>query len=76
MPITVTRLTPSFAARIDGADIGRPLDEATWAAIRAAFDEHSVLLFRGAGLDDETQVAFSLRFGALEVTRKIGRAHV
>ena len=43
MPITVTRLSPCFAARIDGADISRPLDEATWAAIRAAFDEHSVL---------------------------------
>ncbi len=74
MPITVTRLTPSFAARIDGADIRRPLDEPTWAAIRDAFDEHSVLLFRGAGLDDETQVAFSRRFGALEVTRSMNPA--
>jgi alpha-ketoglutarate-dependent 2,4-dichlorophenoxyacetate dioxygenase len=74
MPITVTRLSPCFAARIDGADICRPLDEATWAAIRAALDEHSVLLFRGAGLDDETQVAFSRRFGALEVTRSMNPA--
>ena len=74
MPITVTRLGPCFAARVDGADIRGPLDEATWAAIRAAFDEHSVLLFRGAGLDDETQVAFSLRFGALEVTRSMNPA--
>jgi alpha-ketoglutarate-dependent 2,4-dichlorophenoxyacetate dioxygenase len=73
-PITVTRLTTAFAARIDGADIARPLDEPTWAAIRAAFDEHSVLLFRGAGLDDEAQVAFSLRFGALEVTRSMNPA--
>jgi alpha-ketoglutarate-dependent 2,4-dichlorophenoxyacetate dioxygenase len=74
MPITVTHLSPGFAARIDGADISRPLDDATWAAIRAAFDEHSVLLFRGAALDDETQVAFSLRFGALEVTRSMNPA--
>ena len=74
MPITVTRLSPCFAARIDGADISRPLDAATWTAIRAAFDEHSVLLFRGAHLDDETQVAFSLRFGALEVTRSMNPA--
>ena len=74
MPITVTHLSPGFAARIDGADIGRPLDDATWAATRAAFDEHSVLLFRGAALDDETQVAFSLRFGALEVTRSMNPA--
>ena len=74
MPITVSRLSPCFAAQIDGADISRPLDDATWAAIRAAFDEHSVLLFRGAALDDETQVAFSLRFGALEVTRSMNPA--
>src|SRR4026208_1678708 len=73
-PITVTRLSPCFAARIDGADIARPLDDDTWRVIRAAFDEHSVLLFRGAGLDDETQVAFSLRFGALEVTRSMNPA--
>ena len=33
-----------------------------------------MLLFRGAGLDDETQVAFSLRFGALEVTRSMNPA--
>ena len=53
MAIAVTRLTPCFAARIDGADITRPLDDTTWAAIRAAFEEHSVLLFRGQPLDDE-----------------------
>ena len=47
MAITVTRLTPCFAARIGGADITRPLDEATWSQIRAAFDEHSVLVFGG-----------------------------
>ena len=38
MTITITRLTPSFAARIDGADITQPVDDPTWAEIRAAFD--------------------------------------
>ncbi len=71
MTIVVTRLTPAFAARIDGADITRPVDDSTWAEIRAAFDEHSVLLFRGQPLDDETQIAFSRRFGSLEVTRSM-----
>src|SRR5206468_6003583 len=68
MTIKVTRLTPAFAARIDGADITQPVDDSTWAEIRAAFDEHSVLLFRGQPLDDEQQIAFSRRFGSLEVT--------
>jgi alpha-ketoglutarate-dependent 2,4-dichlorophenoxyacetate dioxygenase len=74
MTITVTRLTPSFAARIDGADITRPVDDSTWADIRAAFEEHSVLLFRGQPLDDDRQIAFSRRFGALEVTRSMNPA--
>ena len=72
--IAVTRLAPHFAARVDGADITRPLDDATWAAIRAAFEEHSVLLFRGRPLDDDTQIALSRRFGDLEITRSMNPA--
>lgn len=72
--IVVTRLTPHFAARIDGVDVSRPVDDATWTDIRAAFDEHSVLVFPRQALDDETQVAFSRRFGNLEVTRSINPA--
>jgi alpha-ketoglutarate-dependent 2,4-dichlorophenoxyacetate dioxygenase len=74
MPLTVTRLAPALGARIDGADIVRPIDEATWAEIRAAFEEHSVLVFSGQSLDDDAQIAFSRRFGALEVTRSINPA--
>src|SRR5206468_6024876 len=74
MTIKVTRLTPAFAARIDGADITQPVDDSTSAEIRAAFDEHSVLLFRGQPLDDEQQIAFSRRFGSLEVTRSMNPA--
>jgi alpha-ketoglutarate-dependent 2,4-dichlorophenoxyacetate dioxygenase len=74
MTIAVARLTPCFAARIDGVDITRWLAGETWAAIRAAFEEHSVLVFRGQPLDDESQIAFSLRFGALEITRSMNPA--
>jgi alpha-ketoglutarate-dependent 2,4-dichlorophenoxyacetate dioxygenase len=74
MTITVTGLTPAFAARVEGADVRRPLPDDAWATIRAAFEEHSVLVFARAGLDDETQVAFSRRFGALEVTRSMNPA--
>jgi alpha-ketoglutarate-dependent 2,4-dichlorophenoxyacetate dioxygenase len=72
--IVVTRLTPVFAARIDGVDITRELDDRTSAEIRAAFEEHSVLVFRGQALDDESQIAFSRRFGSLEVTRSMNPA--
>src|SRR2546428_5740041 len=74
MAISVTPLTKHFAARVDGVDVARPVDDATWAEIRAAFEEHSVLVVRGTRLDDDTQVAFSGRFGALEVTRSINPA--
>jgi alpha-ketoglutarate-dependent 2,4-dichlorophenoxyacetate dioxygenase len=74
MALRVTALTASFAAQIDGVDIARPVDDRTWAEIRAAFEEHSVLVLRGARLDDDTQVAFSRRFGALEVTKSINPA--
>ena len=72
--MVTTRLTPHFAAQVDGVDITRPLEERVWKEVRAALDEHSVLVFRGQRLDDDTQTAFSRRFGSLEVTRSINPA--
>jgi alpha-ketoglutarate-dependent 2,4-dichlorophenoxyacetate dioxygenase len=74
MTLTVTRLAPCFAAVIDGVDITRPPDEPTWADIRSAFEEHSVLVFRGQPMEDDAQIVFSRRFGSLEVTRSINPA--
>ena len=74
MSIRVTPLTAVFAARVEGVDITRPVDDALWKAIRAAFEEHSVLVFRDAPLDDAAQIAFSRRFGALEITKSINPA--
>jgi alpha-ketoglutarate-dependent 2,4-dichlorophenoxyacetate dioxygenase len=64
----ITPLTPVFAARIDDVDLTRPMPDGVFAKIRGAFEEHSVLVFPGQPLDDEGQVAFSRRFGPLEVT--------
>ena len=72
--IVVTPLSDTLAARIDGVDITREFAARTWAQIRAAFEEHSVLVFRGQALDDESQIAFSRRFGNLEVTRSMNPA--
>jgi alpha-ketoglutarate-dependent 2,4-dichlorophenoxyacetate dioxygenase len=62
------QLHPEFGVEIAGVDLTRPLAEAEWQAIRDAFDEHSVLLFRDQSLDDTRQIAFSQRFGPLERT--------
>ncbi|BBK30717.1 alpha-ketoglutarate-dependent 2,4-dichlorophenoxyacetate dioxygenase [Allostella humosa] len=62
------KLHPGFGVEIIGVDTARPLDAAAFAPIRAAFEEHGLLLFRDQDLDDEKQVAFSLLFGPLEKT--------
>jgi alpha-ketoglutarate-dependent 2,4-dichlorophenoxyacetate dioxygenase len=66
--VKVTPLTLVFAARIEDVDLTRELPDDAFAEIRAAFEEHSVLVFSGQRLDDERQAAFSRRFGPLEVT--------
>ncbi|HTZ34993.1 MAG TPA: TauD/TfdA family dioxygenase, partial [Stellaceae bacterium] len=68
MPITIKPLHKLFCAEIGGVDTGAPMDEATFAEIRAALDAHSVLVFRDQSLDDERQIAFSRRFGPLEMS--------
>jgi alpha-ketoglutarate-dependent 2,4-dichlorophenoxyacetate dioxygenase len=70
VPITITGLHPLFAAEIGGVDAGGPIDELSFAEIRAALDEYSVLVLRDQSLDDESQIAFSRRFGPLEVAGK------
>ena len=67
MSLTIRALHPLFGAELVGLDVKRA-DDATFAQIVAALDEHSVLLFRGQSLTDEEQIAFSARFGPLETT--------
>lgn len=68
MTIAVQPLHPSFGAEIAGVDIAAGVDAATFAEVRAAFEEYSVLLFRGQKVDDESQIVFSEQFGPLEKT--------
>jgi len=63
-------LGPGFAAELRGvtlADVAS--DDAVYTAVRAAFEEHSVLVFREQEVTDELQLAFSRRFGPPEVTK-------
>jgi alpha-ketoglutarate-dependent 2,4-dichlorophenoxyacetate dioxygenase len=72
--ITINRLHPLFCAEIGGVDTGAPMDDAAFGEIRAALDEHSVLVFHDQSLDDERQIAFSRRFGPLEIAGKANPA--
>ncbi|HEX7968006.1 MAG TPA: TauD/TfdA family dioxygenase [Stellaceae bacterium] len=68
----VVPLGPGFAAEIRGVGlIDVATSERAYRAVRAAFEQHSVLLFRGQTIADDIQVAYSRAFGPLE-TVKIG----
>ena len=64
----VTPLTAVFAAKITGIDLSTSVTEATFAPLRAAFEQHSVLIIPGQPMDDAAQIAFSEHFGPLERT--------
>lgn len=67
-------LGPGFAAEVRGAGMADvAADESAYAAVRAAFEEHSVLVFRKQPITDELQVAFSRRFGPLEIAKAASR---
>src|SRR6184192_2081735 len=66
----VVPLGPGFAAELRGVTLmDVASDDAAYAAARAAFEEHSVLVLRNQEVTDEIQLAFSRRFGPPEVTK-------
>jgi len=64
--LSVRSLSPALGAEIVGVDLSKPLDSATVAAIRSAWTEHLVLLFRNQTLSEDDQVRFARHFGELQ----------
>jgi alpha-ketoglutarate-dependent 2,4-dichlorophenoxyacetate dioxygenase len=67
--LSISRLHPLLGARVDGLDLTGEIDNETFAAVRAAFERYSVLVFPDQHITDEQQIQFSERFGPLEATR-------
>lgn len=65
--LDIVPISPALGAEIRGLDLSQPLGAATVAGLRAAWLEHLVLLFRGQTLSSAALVAFSGRFGELEI---------
>ena len=66
----IVPLGPGFAVELRGVALAEiAADNAAYAAARAAFEEHSILVLRGQDVTDEVQLAFSRRFGPPEVTK-------
>jgi len=63
-------LGPGFGVEVRGVSV---LDVATdaeaYKAVRAAFEEHSLLVFRDQDIADDVQAAYSRAFGPLELTK-------
>jgi alpha-ketoglutarate-dependent taurine dioxygenase len=65
-PLSISRLTPFLGAEVSGIDLSVATDSDTFNAIRDAFAEHQLLVFRNQTLTPEQQIAFSSNFGEVE----------
>lgn len=54
-------------ADVIGIDLSKPLDDRAFKRVSDAFNEYSVLAYRNQKLTPEQQIAFSRRWGALQV---------
>jgi alpha-ketoglutarate-dependent 2,4-dichlorophenoxyacetate dioxygenase len=67
---------PGFGVEIKGVDLLDVVSsDAAYRQVRAAFEAHSVLLFRGQAVSDDLQAVFSRAFGPLEIV-KVGSVGV
>jgi taurine dioxygenase len=65
--IQVVPTKGALGADIRGLDLSQEIDEATFRSVYNAWTDHLVLRFRGQDLDDDRLVAFSRRFGDLDM---------
>ena len=65
--LQITPLDAPLGARVTDLDLNITIDDARFEQIYGAWIEHSVLLFPGQGLSEDRLVAFSQRFGELEL---------
>ena len=70
MPIKVRALTPVFGAEITGLDLSSPLNPKTFAEVKEAFEEYSVLVLPNQNIEDDAHLAFTQLFGPPEIPRK------
>lgn len=64
-PLSTTPLTPRFGVEIHDFDLAAITDDG-YRAIRAAFEEHSALLFRNQSVDEAAHLKLARYFGPIE----------
>ena len=66
-PFETRPLSEVVGVEIQGVDVSGPMADDVFGAILDAFHAHGVLLFRGHALSPEALIAFSRRFGEIEI---------
>ena len=69
MTITLSPITPAFAAEVGDVDLAQPLAADDLAAIKQAFWKYAVLIFPDQQLDADRHYEFARQFGPVEVDR-------
>ena len=64
--LTLTSLHPDFGVEVHDVDMREVTPTHLYPALRAAFEEHSLLLFRGQSLDDGAHLRFASLWGPIE----------
>jgi hypothetical protein len=67
MALRFRPLHATFGAEVIGADLATNLDDGTIAAIEAAWQRYSILLFRNVEMTPAQHVAFTRRLGPLHI---------
>ena len=63
--VEICPLSRAIGVEIRGVDLAKPLDDARFASIRAAWERNCIALFRDQQLDEMDQVNFASRLGSL-----------
>ncbi|MBW8728351.1 MAG: TauD/TfdA family dioxygenase, partial [Inquilinus limosus] len=67
MSFTTRPLSGLLGLEISGLDLAGPPDDATFARVKSLFEANSVVVFRDQRITPEQHIAFSRRFGELEI---------
>lgn len=70
----INKLSDALGAEVIGVDAAH-MDDAAFAAVHEAFLEHLVLVFRDQHMTPEDQIAFSERWGELEIHLSVDHLH-
>lgn len=71
MGIAIMPITAQFVAEIGDVDLSRPLSDACFDEVAAAFWKFAVLVFPNQDITPEQQLAFAERFGPVEADRAL-----